>query len=298
MTSSRARAGPARSATRWVPPMSGVSPTTISTSPNWADSAAQIMSQASESSNPAVRQSPCTQASVGSGRSSRRWVISSRLAMKSSASSGVRPWNTFTSAPPVNTRPSARTSRARIGSRSASSRQATTASVSSRPKRLSGGSSITRTPRSPSRSKRARSAIPKLPGHLGELALADVHRLARELEGIVLVTRDHVYVEVEDRLPGRALARVDEVHPVAIEGVAGPKRHALGGVGGPGQVVVIDVVEVARVPARDHERVAPGPGVEVHERQRVLVLVDDLGGGLARRDLAEDAVVVGQGREA
>ena len=60
MTSSRARAGPARSATRWVPPISGVMPTTISTSPNCADSAAQIMSQASESSKPAVRHRPCT----------------------------------------------------------------------------------------------------------------------------------------------------------------------------------------------------------------------------------------------
>src|SRR4051812_47433635 len=47
ITSSRARAGPARSATRWVPPIAGVRPTTISTSPKRADSAAQIKSQAS-----------------------------------------------------------------------------------------------------------------------------------------------------------------------------------------------------------------------------------------------------------
>ena len=45
--------------------MNGVTPTTISTSPNWADSDAQIMSQASDSSKPAVRQSPWTTARVG-----------------------------------------------------------------------------------------------------------------------------------------------------------------------------------------------------------------------------------------
>ena len=47
MTNSRARAGPARSAIRWTPPPNGVSPTTRSTSPNLAPSAAQIMSQPS-----------------------------------------------------------------------------------------------------------------------------------------------------------------------------------------------------------------------------------------------------------
>ena len=46
MTSSRARAGPARSASRCVPPIAGVRPTTVSTRPKRADSAASSRSQA------------------------------------------------------------------------------------------------------------------------------------------------------------------------------------------------------------------------------------------------------------
>ena len=132
--------------------MSGVRPTTISTSPNCADSAAQIMSQASDSSKPAVRQRPCTTATVGNGRSSTLWVIFISSPVKSRASASDRPWNTFTSAPPVNTEPSARTISALGASAAAASRAAVTASVSSRPNRLSGGSSIVMTPSSPSRS--------------------------------------------------------------------------------------------------------------------------------------------------
>src|SRR5215212_9609836 len=59
ITNSRARAGPARSAMRCVPPAPGVKPTTASTRPKRADSDAQIMSQPSETSSPAVRQSQC-----------------------------------------------------------------------------------------------------------------------------------------------------------------------------------------------------------------------------------------------
>ena len=46
-----------------------------------------IRSQASASSNPAVRHSPCTDARVGNGISSTRWVISSRPSKSSAASS-------------------------------------------------------------------------------------------------------------------------------------------------------------------------------------------------------------------
>ena len=48
MTNSRARAVPARSAIRCVPPISGVMPTTFSTSPNCTPSAAHSRSQASD----------------------------------------------------------------------------------------------------------------------------------------------------------------------------------------------------------------------------------------------------------
>src|SRR5215212_4678957 len=140
--------------------------------------------------------------------------------MNSRACSSVRPWKTCTSAPPVNSSPSARTTSARRPSPAACSSAATTSATISCPNRLSGGSSITRTPRSPSRSSRA---------------------LATELVG----------------------------HPL--------------------ELVLLNLLRLAGEP----ERVPASPRVEVHEGHRVLVRLDDLGGALAGRDRAEDAVVVG-----
>jgi hypothetical protein len=131
ITSSRARADPARSAIRCVPPIAGVNPMTISTRPNSAASAAKIMSHASASSNPAVRQSPCTDAITGSSRSSILCVIVRRSRKNICACSGVLSANTCTSTPPVKTSPSARITRARIMSPSASSRAAISSLVSS-----------------------------------------------------------------------------------------------------------------------------------------------------------------------
>src|SRR5215207_5493003 len=111
ITSSRARAGPARSAIRCVPPISGVRPITASTRPNWADSAAQITSHASDSSRPAVRQRPCTDASVGNGSSSILCVIASSPDVSCAAPDSDSPLKTFTSTPPVKYLPSARTRR-------------------------------------------------------------------------------------------------------------------------------------------------------------------------------------------
>ena len=79
MTSSRARAGPARSASRCVPPMAGVRPTTVSTSPKRADSAASSRSQASESSKAAVRHRAWAANTVGSASSSTVWIICEQL---------------------------------------------------------------------------------------------------------------------------------------------------------------------------------------------------------------------------
>jgi len=59
--------------------MNGVIPTTRSTRPKRAESAAQIRSQARESSKPQVRQRPATDEMVGKGRSSTRRVIARRL---------------------------------------------------------------------------------------------------------------------------------------------------------------------------------------------------------------------------
>ena len=57
-----------------------------------------------------------------------------------------------------------------------------------------------------------------------------------------------------------------------------------------GQILGLDLEQVPRVPARDHQRVAAGRRVDVHERDRALVLATICAGHLAGDDLAEDAV--------
>ena len=105
MTSSRARAGPARSASRCVPPMAGVRPTTVSTSPKRADSAASSRSQASESSKAAVRHRAWAANTVGSASSSTVWIICSSSVHSSPAACGLRPSKRCTSTPPLTDAP-------------------------------------------------------------------------------------------------------------------------------------------------------------------------------------------------
>src|SRR5215218_5424369 len=274
---------------RCVPPISGVSPTTRSTSPKFADSAAQIRSHASESSKPAVRQSACTHAIVGIGRSSSRCVKFNSPAVNSRDWSGSRPSNTCTSAPPVNTSPSARITRARTPAFSASPTASKTATVSSRPKRLSGGSSITTTPTFPRRSSRALRSATQLLRDGRQLLVVGLLRARRELERVVLVAGDHMDVEVEDRLPGGGPERVQQVHAVGAEPLSHARSEAPGCRGGARQVLFGHLEQVLRVGAGDHERVPACPWVDVHERERLLVLLDDLGRELTGDDLAEDA---------
>src|ERR1039458_9551851 len=75
ITSSAARATPARATSRCVPPPPGVRPTVASTRPNDASSAAHIRSQPRLSSNPMVRFSACTTAIVGTGPFPDRRVL-------------------------------------------------------------------------------------------------------------------------------------------------------------------------------------------------------------------------------
>jgi hypothetical protein len=98
-------------------------------------------------------------------------------------------------------------------------------------------------------------------------------------------------MEVEHGLPRRRLRRVQEVHPIAAEPLAHPLRQSFRRGHDVRKVLIADLEEVARVVARDHERVSARPGVDVHERHRVVVLVHHLGGELTRHDLAEDAVL-------
>src|SRR5215204_1534662 len=294
MTSSRARAGPARSVTRCTPPMKGVIPTTRSTKPKRAASEATIRSQASESSNPQVRHSPPTDEIVGKGMSSTRRVIARRSRASCSASSPLRPSKIWTSTPPVKTFPSARKVSARRPAPSASLSATSSSSPIPSANRLSGGASTTIWPTSPCCSKRIRSAT-ELGGHLGQLALLGLHRLAGQAKWVVLVARDHVDVEVEDGLPRRGLGRDEQIDPVGPEVVAHPGGQPLGGAHHPAQALVGDVVDVAGVLLGNHQCVPAGPRIDVHERQRVLVLVELLRRQLAGSDPAEEAVVVGHG---
>src|SRR5947209_13577222 len=246
MTNSRALAGPARSAMRWVPPAPGVRPTTRSTSPKRADSAAKMRSQPSDSSSPAVRQSAWTDEMHGKGISSSRCTSTvSGLSVPDDACSGVRSSKTWTSAPPVKTLPAARSTSARTDAASASSKAEPMSRISSSPNRLSGGESRVTMPTSPSRSKRALSPTADLRGHGRQLLRLGALRSDRQLQRVVPVARDDVHVEVEDRLPGGRLARVEQVDAVAPQPVAHSQREPLRGQQCARKILIADLVEVA-----------------------------------------------------
>ena len=115
-------------------------------------------------------------------------------------------------------------------------------------------------------------------------------RRPRQPQRIAVVARDHVDVEVEDRLPGGRAARVEQVDAVGTEALGGRPRQPLRRGDGGGEVLGIDLEQVGRVPAGDDEGVAAGGGVDVHEGHGPLVLVHALGRDLAGDDLAEQAV--------
>ena len=112
----------------------------------------------------------------------------------------------------------------------------------------------------------------------------------RQLQRIVLVAGDDVDVEVEDGLPGGGPGRVEEVEAVGLQRGLHSLGDPLGGDGAVAEVVGVDLQQVGGVPARDHQRVPARRRIDVHQRHRVLVGVDDLGGQIAGDDRAEDAV--------
>ena len=87
-------------------------------------------------------------------------------------------------------------------------------------------------------------------------------------------------------------ARVPEVDPLAAETLTHLLRQTLRRGVDSGQIVCIDLEEILGVAARHDERVAGAPRVDVHERDRALVLGDDRRALLARHDGAEHAPVV------
>ena len=295
MTNSRARAGPARSASRCGPPIDGVSPTRTSTRPNCAPSAATSRSQASAISRPHVRHSACAAKTTGNGRSSMPCTSSKPRRQRSAPSSGLRSLKTLTSTPPVQTRPSARSSRPRgrsVGDVADRRVQALVdVAVEEVQRRLGDRQDGERAvllecpgaeaghARSASAASSSRS--PPSPGDPGQS-----HR-------VVGVARDHVQVEVEHGLPGDRAARVDQVDAVGAERLGHALRQPLGRLNDGGELVGRDLEQVARVLLGDHERVAVRARVDVHEGDRPVVLVDLPDGQFAGDDLAEDAVGVG-----
>src|SRR4051794_15641015 len=229
------------------------------------------MSQPSDSSRPAVRHSPCTEAIVGNGNDSSLWTIATRSRNSAAACSGVLSSKTCTSTPPVKTSPSARTTSARSISPSSSSRLWTRSLIIRSSNRFRGGAFSARIPTSPSRSSLTVLAT-QLLRDLLDLVRVALLRADRQLERVVLVARNHVDVEVEDRLPGRALGRVEEVDAVGIERVAHLERQPLGRGHHLAERLLVDLVQVLVVLARDDEGVPARPRVDVHEREGVLVL--------------------------
>src|SRR4051812_37120165 len=298
ITNSLARAGPARSAIRWVPPAPGVRPTTASTRPNRADSLAQSMSQPSEISRPAVRHSPWTRARVGMGSSSslRTTGISEPNESEAPPSSTTR-WKLCTSTPPVKMSPSARQTSARASEPSTSSMHSTRAPQASSPNRLRGGLESTIEATLPSRSSRIGVVVvsgivsSQFVGDLGDLVGVPGLGNPGQLQGIILVAGHHVDVEMEDGLPRRGPAGVDQVDPVGAQDVLHPLREPLGGERCCGEVLLPDLEQVRGVGPWHDERVTGRRRVDVHEGDGALVRVDRLARDRARDDSAEEAVL-------
>ena len=218
------------------------------------------------------------------------------------AVSGVRPWNMLTSTPPVHARPSARMSSPRGGSAPHLSiaalsavedllgRRGSAAACRSSGRRAARRA---RASRARGRSRRSASAAAAIsswsPG-------AGIHGSSQR---VVLVARDDVDVEVEDRLPRRGAARVEQVDAVGAEALA---RLAARAAARPACT--------RRGPRRDRragpcacsrgidERVAARRRVDVHEAIVRSSSSTIVAGQLARDDLAEDAVGIrGHGGE-
>ena len=113
---------------------------------------------------------------------------------------------------------------------------------------------------------------------------------------LLVIPREHSVDLLE--VPGEdldACARMAKKLAVRAEPLDLARRELLRGRDHRPEVAGIDPVQVARVRPRDDEQVAARRRVDVHERDRALVLGHDRRGDLARDDLAEQAVRVGGG---
>src|SRR3954471_17196220 len=113
-----------------------------------------------------------------------------------------------------------------------------------------------------------------------------------QLQRIVGVAGNHVYVEVEDRLPRGPPHVVEDVESGRLQRLLHALDDAPHRRDGGDQVVLRHRQQVLAVVPRDHHHVPARGGVDVHHRDRALVGIDDLAGDLSGDDLAEDAVRV------
>src|SRR3954471_16182405 len=141
-----------------------------------------------------------------------------------------------------------------------------------------------------------RSLTRELLRHCGDLVTVPRRRHPREPQGVGVVARDDVDVEVEDGLPGRSSARVQEVHAVRVEPLLRAPRELLGHPRARLEILGRDLEQVRAVLARDDEQMPLRGGGDVHEGDGALVLVHARGWDLARDDLAEQAIRVSHGR--
>ena len=303
MTNSRARAGPARSAMRCTPPPKGVRPTTRSTRPNWAPSAAQIMSQPSETSRPAVRQRPWTRARVGISRRSkpeRSRCPAPASSLPCSESSIVgEGLDVDAAGEDLALGPEDEGAGVGVGDLVADLAHLLEGARPEEVERRIVEDRDERRRRRARSSQRDRSlgsviSIPlDLRGDPRDLVQVGAPRDPRQLQGIVLVARDHVDVEVEDGLPGGDPAGVDQVE--AVRRRASPRiraaRRCAATSSAPGRRARSR--SGPRLWSRGITSAWPGvAGLMSMKRDRVLVGVDDRGGRLAGDDRAEDAVGV------
>lgn len=127
------------------------------------------------------------------------------------------------------------------------------------------------------------------PGRLGEVPLPVVPALA-EAEAVVFVSRDEVEMEVGDYLTGERAVRLEEVEPLGPQALFERPGDPLGRAGHSLELLRWELEEVAIVPLRDDQGMAPTYGVDVEEGDRPLVLVDDMSRSLVADDPAEGAV--------
>ena len=99
-------------------------------------------------------------------------------------------------------------------------------------------------------------------------------------------------MEMEDRLPGRSPGGVDEVDAVGVKRSPDHVRHLDRRGHHLRRVGRLDVPQVRRMALGDHQDVAGGGGVDVHDHDHRVVFVDALGRGRSRHDRAEDASIL------